>query len=138
VQLDGSGVVDTGICVQVVALADRHTLMRQFGHNDQGTILRNASVEDCDAINEILPQWEECALRECHQLIHFLHLPFTCVDAEYTLDGSVCRIFYALAPQSCTSIMPNVSRLQRELSFKLKCKVLLEQKTPGTGTDAVK
>jgi hypothetical protein len=74
-----------------------------------------------------LPQLEEHALYECHQLIHFLHLPFVCVDAEYSFDQKGCRLFYSLAPQRCTSSVPNVSRLQRELSYKLRCKVILEQ-----------
>lgn len=127
VQIDSNGFEDAGVCVGIVQLHERHTLHRVFGHSDQATILRAATPADCTVINETLPALEEVALQRGFELIHFLHLPFVCVDAEYTFDGCGCRLYYALAPQACTSIVPNVSRLQRELSFKLKCKATLEQ-----------
>ncbi|CUG87217.1 expression site-associated gene 8 (ESAG8)-associated protein-like, putative [Bodo saltans] len=125
--VDSSGLDDAGVCTAVVPLSDRHTLHRAFGHSDQATILRVANAADCNLINDELPEMEEAALVCCHDLIHFLHLPFVCVDAEYSFDKKGCKVFYALAPQACTSIVPNVSRLQRELSCKMKCKMILEQ-----------
>lgn len=125
--VDSTGLEDAGVCTAVVPMAERHTLHRIFGHSDQATILRVADIEDCNCINDVLPEMEEAALLCCHDLIHFLHLPFVCVDAEYSFDKKGCKVFYALAPQACTSIVPNVSRLQRELSCKMKCKMVLEQ-----------
>lgn len=125
--VDSSGLEDAGVCTAVVQMAERHTLHRVFGHSDQATILRIANADDCNRINDELPVMEEAALLCCHDLIHFLHLPFVCVDAEYSFDKKGCKVFYALAPQACTSIVPNVSRLQRELSCKMKSKMILEQ-----------
>jgi hypothetical protein len=125
--VDCSGLEDAGVCTSVVPLSERHTLHRAFGHSDQATIVRVANSVDCNLINDELPEMEEAALMCCHDLIHFLHLPFVCVDAEYSFDKKGCKVFYALAPQACTSIVPNVSRLQRELSCKMKCKMVLEQ-----------
>lgn len=127
VQVDSTGVIDAGQCVQVFDFHERYLIPRSLGQRDNGSLLRCATPEDCKIINETLPQMEEHALSECHQLIHFLHLPFICVDAEYSFDAKCVKVFYSLAPTAETTIIPNISRLQRELSFKLGCKVILEQ-----------
>lgn len=95
--------------------------------DDVSTIVRVATAEDCKVINNELPQLEQRAMTECQRLIYFLHLPFVCIDTEYTFDRSQVRVHYVLAPHECTTVIPNLSRLQRELSFSLKARVTLEQ-----------
>lgn len=127
VQFDHTGVEDAGMCVAMYMHAERHTIPRSLGPADAGVVLRLATTEDCLVINDQLPVLEEVGLSAACQLIHFLHLPFVCVDAEYTFDRKQVKMFYSLAPQSSTSIVPNFSRFQRELAFKLGCKVTIEQ-----------
>ena len=131
VQFEHTNIEDAGMCVAMYTWQDRHNIPRSLGLSDSGVVLRLASEADCDVINEQLPALEEVALAHGHQLIHFLHLPFVCVDAEYTFDRRQVKMFYSLAPQASTSIVPNFSRFQRELAFKLGCKVTLEQVKNG-------
>ena len=93
-------------------------------------MLRLANEDDCRVINDVIPEKEENALAKAHQLVHFLHMPFTCIDAEFQFDLKVVNLYYTLTPQAYTSVIPNVSRLQRELGFLLKAKVHLEQLVP--------
>lgn len=127
VQFDHTEVEDAGMCVAMYTHAERYTIPRSFGPSDSGVVLRLATTQDCLVINDQLPVLEEVGLSAACQLIHFLHLPFVCVDAEYTFDRKQVKMFYSLAPQSSTSIVPNFSRFQRELAFKLGCKVTIEQ-----------
>jgi hypothetical protein len=127
VQLDHSGTEDAGMCVAFYTWQDRHNVPRSLGPSDNGVVIRLATEADCVVINDELPVLEEMALTNACHLIHFLHLPFVCVDAEFTFDKRQVKMFYSLAPQSSTSIVPNFSRFQRELAFKLGCKVQIEQ-----------
>jgi hypothetical protein len=132
VQLD-NGCVDMGSCIEVHQPTERMTIPRHYGHGECGTVLRQADEEDCRVLNEVIPEKEELALAKAHQLVHFLHMPFTCIDAEFQFDLKAVNLYYTLTPQAHTSIMPNVSRLQRELGFLLKAKVHLEQLVPVDG-----
>jgi len=96
------------------------------GTTEVGTILRIATPQDCSIIDNVLPQLESKALSQCHQLIHFLHIPIFCVDAEYRFDCQFVKVFYRVAPQSFTSTAPNMSRLHRELGFALRSQVSFE------------
>eukprot|EP00672_Neobodo_designis_P018948 CAMPEP_0174854576 /NCGR_PEP_ID=MMETSP1114-20130205/31710_1 /TAXON_ID=312471 /ORGANISM="Neobodo designis, Strain CCAP 1951/1" /LENGTH=475 /DNA_ID=CAMNT_0016089277 /DNA_START=132 /DNA_END=1559 /DNA_ORIENTATION=+ len=129
VQLDNGG-VDMGTCVEVYTANDRLSIPKHYGHGECGSVLRLANEDDCRVINDVIPEKEENALAKAHQLVHFLHMPFTCIDAEFQFDLKVVNLYYTLTPQAYTSVIPNVSRLQRELGFLLKAKVHLEQLVP--------
>jgi len=133
VQLDSNGHVDMGQCVGVYSFAERGAIPRGCGFNEAGVVVRTADASDCERMNDALPKAEQQALQKAHQLIHFLHLPFQVIDAEFQFDLKAVIIFYSLAPQEYTSMVPNVSRLQRELSHSLKARVVLEQLVPVGG-----
>lgn len=91
-----------------------------------GVVIRAADDVDHHTIDEVLPQLEDRAMTLCHQLVHFLHLPFEVRDAEYAFDRSQVNIMYAVISQQPAPRVPtNLSRLQREIAFSLKTKVNL-------------
>jgi hypothetical protein len=123
----GNG-VDCGLCVGVFTPKQRHLIPRDWDCGCVvGQVLRLATPSDCIKINEEMPDLEARALERAHNMVHFLHLPFDVIDAEFQFDLTVVRIFYSLAPREHTTAAPNMSRLQRELGFFLKAKVVLEQ-----------
>lgn len=125
-----NNVEDAALCLTTHAPGDRHGLPRGLGHHDEGVVLRAATAADCEIINHGMPELEVKALQQCHELVHFLHLPFTCVDSEASFDLKQVKVYYSLAPEAFTTNAPSVSRLQRELTCALKCKALLEQVVP--------
>lgn len=130
VRLDNGG-IDMGVCVGVYASHERHLIPKNYSCTEwSGVVLRLADTEDCQRLNDVIPDRERDVLAKAHQLVHFLHMPFTCIDVEFQFDLKSVILFYTLTPQAYTSIMPNVPRLQRELGFFAKAKVVLEQLVP--------
>ena len=90
-----------------------------------GIVVRPANDTDYQLIENGLPAMENKAIGLCHQLVHFLHLPFEVVDAEFTFDMKEVVISYRVLTTSSSTSAPNLPRLQRELSHSLKSTVVL-------------
>ena len=132
VELDHGMGLDCGIAIGVFPYHMRSTIPREWETSTTpvGRAIRLADDADCAIINTELPQIESRALDRAHSLVHFLHMPFDIIDCECQFDRRAVKVFYSVLAQAKSTIVPNVSRLQRELGFHLKAKVFLEQLVP--------
>jgi hypothetical protein len=129
VELTQGGMTDLACCCGIYHPSEYEQIPKSLRQR-AGVALRLADADDCHVLNEVIPDMEAKALSKAHQLIHFLHMPFSCIDAEFQFDLKLVIVYYALAPQAFTAGTPNPIRLQRELSFMLKSKVRLELLVP--------
>lgn len=114
------GHIDAGLCVGIFTSRTRNLIpVRNVGFTDCATILRVASGEDCEIINNELPTVEEQSMQFCQEIVESMYLPLICVDAECAFDKKLIRIFY-------NSSSPQVllhTQIQQRLSEQLGMRV---------------
>eukprot|EP00658_Telonema_sp_P-2_P080211 TRINITY_DN7939_c0_g1_i12.p1 TRINITY_DN7939_c0_g1~~TRINITY_DN7939_c0_g1_i12.p1 ORF type:complete len:596 (+),score=134.52 TRINITY_DN7939_c0_g1_i12:223-2010(+) len=114
------GHVDAGLCVGIFTSRTRNLIpVRNVGFTDCATVLRVASGEDCEIINNELPTVEEQSMQYCQEIVESMYLPLVCIDAECAFDKKLIRIFY-------NSSSPQVllhTQIQQRLSEQLGMRV---------------